>query len=449
MPSILPSFSASMPFSATMANSISRHTRALKGAADAARPASKIIVLDEDKTGWVVHGYDTLRYSVTHDGSQTTTLKYGGASVVVITGAGAVTGSFSMESASITEGAVYSLTATPGDAEADNTINYVYEELVETYGSGACSFVDAMAASDVATVMNSVVDQTDNLINMANAPAGAIREVEAMERYWKREEDSELVRWTGWLRHIHNRGDLKFRHSIIRGGGLGNTHSKVDLYINGGLVVSHATGNRAVVSPVTSKAVRAVKGTHGTGQSVRAEEVAMSVDISGLGLTTGSWYKWEIRQHGSGTDHGVDFWIRLLWAGESACDPSRTEPPVWVYGASNITASRLNDYDKCIDELHQSASAPVTPIYYDNLFQWVDDFDDLYMNRRKKYLVYRKYTDRGRPELTYAGGRIAIKNEDNTNMWTDLDKIHGLSYGMRFWVDDVDYAFQVGDVSEI
>ena len=435
---ILPSFATGEPLSATKLNALTDALAYVDGVSRSARnPVRCDLDIDagETITGYILHQYNTLYYSVVDYAHLTLTVNGVGVTLTGNTGSATLTG--------LTAGNVYMVTL---KSSANNAgVNYIYEGLTETYGDGPTTFTGASAAQ-VVTGLNLVRDYTDDLLNLAQCPPTVFQRANAHRDSWDRDEDNAVVVWDGWLRHIHNSAEYRFIHAVIGGVG-GNEKVSTALLINGTTVLTRKNGYPA-------DAGQTVITRHydaGHGQDSRCEEVYGTLDISGLGLTVGTWYRWTLRISGAGTSKPMGLDGTAIWLAETGGTPTSATPTAgyerfWVDGAKTATEANLNTFVTSINALHPGAASPTSPMYYDNPVQW--QFDTTwYTNRRSKYLAYR-WRGNGTPEISVREAKYAMPAKTG-NQYADIDKVPNLFYGQRFGVDDCYFVGGTDDISTL
>lgn len=428
---IMPTFIVGQPFSASQMNDLSRYLRTVKAISDSIRVPFRQIAVGG--TGYIQHAYNRLDYQIS---GGTATITIGSNVMTGLTGSGTET------MTGLTAGQVYAVTTS-----GTGTIEYLAERLVPSYTTPP-TFVDSTILT--AANLNNLADSTDDLINLANAnPQASFAYVRNDDTSWNREDDTIISIWTGWLRYTGDDADFRISHdaqSVLTS----SMKSVFELYVNGTRIV-----RRLVNDPVPSgwTITSYGGGAHHPGGQRSGEHVTGTADLSSLSLTVGNIYKWEIKQEGTGTSKSMDLQMRVYWLGQARSGASWTDLPSWSEGGVNISAARLNLYRDAINDLHPSAASPSSPMYFDEVVNFVHGASSKrFLMRRSKYLVYR-WSGSGRPEIFIsplgleAGERRGLRAETGTQ-WVDLDQI-GMRYGDRYYTDDIDVAFEVDDVSQL
>lgn len=418
---ILPSFDTTGDdlLSATKHNALSRALRYCKAIADSPRnPTVQVTVNDgATLTGYIMHQSDTLKWAF--DSATGATLKVNGNTISL---GGAASGTADISGLSLTQGQVYPVTV---DASgADVVVRYVYESHSETYGGGPPSFT-GVSAANIPVYLNLVVGYIDDLLSVAATPPTALNWV-VKETDWKRDEDSEFTVGTYWVRHTGDNFDYSIRHRAWYS--QGPAKSMVRLYYNGTLLAGERTPDK--------DNYHMLEGT---------------ADLSGLGLTVGTFYKVEVEQEGTGTDRRMNLFCRVEWLAERAQSPAWTNPAKWaegeIPGTDFTLLTRLNQYPTCINYLHAGAAGPSSPLYYDNFVQWNDGKTKRWMERKYPCLVY-VWDGAGTAQVFLNEIKFDLPSKDG-NLWYDLGDVPGVFNGSRFYVDDVVFATQAVDVSNL
>lgn len=439
---VLPTWRDGDPFSATYANQVSKTLRAVKAVADSTRNPSKELELTDNEivTGVIQHSYNTLQYTLNNSGTTTITVN-GNTLSPAITASGVTSGSYDLTSLSLIEGNFYPVTVI--STSSNTVVRLLYEELTETYS--APPDFSTVAAVDVAANLNQMTDLIRDLVNLAQSPPTTLKRGRSSQSFFQRETDTALVTFAGWLKHIHETMTFRFYHTA-NAGGTASQKSSMLFRVNGTLVFNHQSGNPSTAT----KTVQRITGTPtGPGQNAKAERVYGTADLSSLGLTVGTFYRWEVTQKAAGTDQGVDLSAQLEWLGEvNQSTSSWVNPPKWSHSGQNVNANRLNTWSNDIDLLYPGSGSEESPMYYENHVQWYTPGETtVYLEKRKKYLVYES-DGTGTPQIFYGAGSTPFQLKAATGyQWTDLDSVPGLFYGNRFKVDDVKFAIQTEDVS--
>lgn len=433
---ITPAFASGELLSASKLTRYNQLLLACKAVADRPRAVAVEVVPGNGNTttGYLYHQYDSLVYYVEDYTNATLTVNGTGVSLTGVSGTADISG------LSLTVGQVY--TVTLAAASADVKARYIYETHTETYGTGPVSFTGNTAAQ-VTTNLGIVRNYVDDLINLANVPPTAFVEVSHDEGGWDRVNESEFTVLTGWLRHQADTLQFKYWHQVVSGG-TSSAKSKITISINGSEAIALRIGDSTYTGATVTLYPTSASVSH--GQWGRAETVVGTVDISGLSLTVGTWYKYEIKQKGTGTDKNMDLTFRAEWLAEASNSPTWASLQTWVPGAKTASDTNLNKFVTAINYLHPGAASPTSPIYYDNLVQWYLD-DDWHMNRTGKYLIYRP-SGTGKPNVTYGGNSFSLVNGTG-NLVYDLDKIPNLFDGMRFAIDDCAFGKVVSDAENV
>lgn len=435
---ILPDFLTGEPLSATKLNALTDALSYVNGVSRCARnPVRSVIDMEDGDviTGYICHQYNTLVWSVTD--YENLSLTVNGATITLTGNTGAATLS------GLTVGNVYTVTLTANSDEAG--VNYIYESLTETYGAGPTTFTGATAAQ-VVTYLNQARDYTDDLLNLAQCPPTVFQRASAKADAWDREEDGTITVWDGYLRHIHNEVEYKFIHAAI--GRVGGTFNAVTrIFVGGTKILSRKTRDAAAANQTVTPRGYDV----GHGQDARCEEVYGTVDISGLGLTVGTWYRWTVTIGGANTSASMGLWAETRWLAETGGTPTVSTPTAgydrfWEQGEKTGTAANLNTLVTAINDLHPGAASPSSPMYYDNPVQWAIN-TTWYMNRRSKYLLYR-WDGTGTPEISAKEAGYSMPTKAG-NQYTDIDKVPNLFYGQRFEIDDCDFVGGFDDISAL
>ena len=431
---VLPTFVTGQPFSASQMNQLSETLRAIKAVAD--RPRVPFTETLAPNTGYIQHAYDTLQYQI----SGSLTVTYNGNSLGSLSGSGTV----SLASLGLTVGAIYIVTIT-----GSGTLQYLSEVYQPTY-SAPPTFANGTTLT--ATNLNALVDRTDTLINLAQTAPGAFPYIYKNQSSWNR-GDSEIIVYRGWMRYTADLIECRFFHSA-QASATDRQKSRIKLIINGTEEFSRQRGG-AVPSGWTVE-LTAGDGTV-SGSNVRGEFVTAVEDIFLYSLTLGNIYLFEIRQDGTGTNHGMDLKSEIFWLGASAPPSGATapfwaDPPTWAEDGTNISAARLNLYRDAINYLFPGSGTETSPVYYDNYVQFATPETKRFMRHFKKYaaLVYDgEGTVQAYLNLRGSkGNSYGLTTKDGV-AWTDLDKIPNFYYGDYYMIDDVIAAFEVDDVNQL
>lgn len=439
---ILPDF-VDGPISATQLRVISDTIGACKSVADRPRPMSieATVAAGATLTGRMIHYYDTLAWSLTPYAG--VTLRVNG-TTVTLTGD---TGTASLTALGLTVGESYPVTITAGGSTV--TVRYVEEYHSETYGSGPTAFTSGDSAATIVSNLNEIVDYTDQLVNLAQTPVMAFCPYSGGASGWDRENESIFSIHSWWFRYTHDVLAFKYYHSV-QSHDTESARSRITIEVNSTVVAKLRMGTNTYTGVTAT--TENIPYNAGNGAWGMAENVTGIVDISGLSLSVGTWYKVEIKQEGTGTDHNMDLVCRVSWLSNIPDAPSWTTQPIFEHGDQNNIDYNFETYFNLwrtgINYLHPGAASPSSPLYFDNPVQWDYGPTKRHQDRRKPYLVYAPDSDGGTPQIFATGVTHSLKGGSGVKT-ISLEDVDGLFDGDRFYVDDVVFAQQVDDISEI
>jgi len=488
---LLPTFSDGDPVSAANLNVLSRALLTAKGVADRPRTPFRALTNDQVYTGYIYHQYNTLSYRNNSAGS--ITVNYGGTDLGSML-PGNNSYDLSVISPALTAGVVYQVTVTiSGGGQCHwlaetysptmqqnpvlteptawaTSTGYVYGNIVthnSSYYSCSTDHTSAAATEPGAGVswatvwdagglpaanINRWADNLDEMVSLGQTQVGIFERAE-VDQGGHRRNDPSITMYTGYRQHIANRAHVQGYHAATSYR-TNSQKSSFTLQINGVDAFRHvalsdtATGynNAALPNVAITTGRRGVGG----GRNQNYAEINGYFDLSGLGLTLGQFYKWELFLGGGGTSKSMDVHGRIEWLAAGADESEAWANPIkWERHGQNLSAANMNLYTTGIERLFPGSGAENMPLYYENPVQFIWPGGTLRtITHSKKFLVYVPDGE-GTPEVFVAGVQpYSLKTAAGVQFF-DLDKIPYMNYGTRYAVDDVNFALEVDSVSEL
>jgi hypothetical protein len=388
-------------------------------------------------TGYIQHQYTDLEVQT----SGAITVSYNGNNL------GSVSGlqSLGLGGLGLVVGKVYPITLTG----SGNSIQWFSERYRPAYVAPP-TYADGTVFTEVE--LSQTGDAINKLINYSNFPFPLFHQVEKKESYWRKDVDSPLTVFTGYGRVTGDEIEFRYKHTATALGGSAGTNShksRIEIKINGQRAWRHAFGQDG--GPNVTADLQYEGGQHARRRKITW--VNGFADISSLGLSLGTIYKWEVILDGTGTSKGMDLTAQVYWlASRPASGAAWSALPLWPEGGNNISATNMALYKTAIERLTPNSGAAVSPLYYDNFAQFTAGQTHRWGYKYKKYIVY-VWDGKGTPTVVIApDSGLGLKGDlaaITGARVADLDRLPGLFYGDLIHVDDVYFAVLTDDVSQL